>query len=159
MFLKKQNKSFKNLFICTALFLSACTAPIIPPPCTSPANDRVVIRWGTQDENSGITKGYHLDAKADLFEIVDDETGNSMLNKLTTVDGNAYCRMSELVKARFLKAQTVNVPNHEAAFIEYANPYSGIYLRAVWIPKYAEHTGQQFQQLYDSLQTLVPQKD
>ncbi len=159
MFLKKQNKSFKKLFITGAFLLSACTTPVIPPPCVSPANDKVVIRWGMQNENFAPTNAYHLDAQANLFKITDDADGNSELKKLTVIDGNAYCRMSELVKDRFLKAQAVNVPNPESAFIEYANPHTGIYLRAVWIPKYADHTSQEFQQLYDSLQTFVPIKD
>ncbi len=159
MFLKKQNKSLKKLFITATLLLSACTTTVIPPPCTSPATDQIIIRWGMQNENYNVTKGFHLDAQANLFQIVDDPEGNSTLEKLTVIDGNRYCHVAELVKNQFLKTQTVNVLNPESAFIEYANRYNGTYLRAVWIPKYAEHTGQQFQQLYDSLQTLVPIKD
>ena len=156
MFLKKQNKSFKKLFISASAFLlSACTT-LTPPPCATPANEKVVIRWGLQNENSTILSGYHLDAQAQLFEIPGPTVASSDMDKLGNVDGEKYCRLAELVRQRFLKAQTVNVPNPEAAFIEYANPKVGLYWRAVWIPKYAQHTGQNFQQLYDSLQTLVP---
>lgn len=151
-----QNKSFKNLFILTAAFLlSACTT-ITPPPCATPANDKVVIRWGLQNENSTILSGYHLDAKAVLYTIPGPTDATLGLEEIDVVDGEKYCRLAELVRNNFLKAQTVNVPNPESAFIEYANPKVGLYWRAVWIPKYAEHTGQRFQQLYDSLQTLVP---
>jgi hypothetical protein len=160
MFLKTQNKTFKKLFIIAAFLLPACTS-ITPPPCVSPeaGNDKIVVRWGRQNENTTILEGYHLDAQGQLFKIPDPTEDRPDMDKIDNVDGEKYCRLVEQVRGQFLKAQTVNVPNPESAFIEYANPPKGIYLRAVWIPKYAQHTSQEFQKLYDSLQTFVPVED
>jgi len=69
-----------------------------------------------------------------------------------------YCSRVQTLNTALLKTQALHSPGTLARFIEYANPASSVYLRAVWNPDLQTFQSRDMREQFDSLMTLVPKE-
>lgn len=145
-------------FFATALtFLSACrSAPIAlqVAPCIKDNQQGLLIRWGTTDIEAQSIEGYSLDTRGALSQIT-GEDADTTTEVIAAVPHYRYCAAVEQLTKIFVKVQALHSPGTKARYIEYINPRTNVFLRAVWNPDLTTFQSRDMRAQYDSLMKLV----
>lgn len=130
-------------------------------PCLTEKQMNLEITWGDFDVyESGDWKGFSLLTNSALMAVDSSKTSASSSTELVDYVGHeSYCSTVERVNAYFLKVQALHSPGTKARFIQYANPTTGVYLRAVWNPELETFQSRDMRALFEELSKLVPPDD
>lgn len=143
--------------VVAAMVVIGCSSvkrPETEAPCIRENQKQLMIRWGTTEETGGRTY-YELDARAELWTVT--VVGTDTTRKHTAViDPAKYCTAAADVNTTFLKVQALYSPGTRSRFIEYTNPPTNVYLRAVWNPDLSTFQSRDMRAQYDDLMKLVP---
>ncbi len=148
-----------SLAVTALLVASSCGTPrpTVPHPCVAPNQAELMIRWGTQDDSTGLLEQYSMNTKGEIFRYAGPIAERADGTYLVFVDGPTYCSMAKLTMNAFLKVQALNTPARKQRFIDYRNTRTDVYLRAVWNPDLQTFQSRDMRELYDELMNLVPQ--
>lgn len=114
-----------------------------------------MIRWGNGSDTTSEIHWYELNTKGELFQGAVSAAGDTTMDYLLPVDQQKYCTLAANLNIAFLKTQALHSPGKLYRFIEYSNPTSSVYLRAVWNPELQTFQSRDMRFQYDSLMQLV----
>lgn len=148
----------RGLGLLLITLVCACSTvhrPSAYAPCISEQQRSLSVRWGEEDTASRQSFWYKLDARGQLFRtfVRGTDTTDSYL---TAIDHGIYCTAVADVSASFIKVQALHSGGTRSRYIEYANPATGVFLRAVWNPELQTFQSREMRVRYDSLMKLVP---
>ncbi len=148
-----------SLALTVVLVASGCGTPrpTVPHPCVAANQSELMIRWGTQDDSTGLLEQYSMNTKGEIFRYAGPVAERADGTYLVFVDGPTYCSTAKLTMNAFLKVQALNTPARKQRFIDYRNTRTDVYLRAVWNPDLQTFQSRDMRELYDELMNLVPQ--
>lgn len=141
-----------------ALISCGTPRPTAVAPCIKPIQQNLLIRWGNGSEASAEMLWYELNTKGELFKGAVSAARDTAMEYLLPVDQRKYCTIASNVNTAFLKTQALHSPGKLYRFIEYSNPTSSVYLRAVWNPELQTFQSRDMRFQYDSLMLLVPEE-
>lgn len=127
----------RGLWLLLMTLVCACSTvhrPSAYAPCISEQQRSLSVRWGEDDAANRQSFWYKLDARGQLFRtsVRGTDTTDSYL---TAIDHGIYCTAVADVSASFIKVQALHSGGTRSRYIEYANPATGVFLRAVWNPE------------------------
>jgi len=131
--------------------------PTAPHACVAPNQAELMIRWGTQDDSTGVLEQFSMNTKGEIFRYAGPIARRADGEYLHFVDGTTYCSMAKLTMNSFLKVQALNTPARKQRFIDYRNTRTDVYLRAVWNPDLQTFQSRDMRELYDELMKLSTQ--
>ncbi len=108
--------------------------PTAPAPCVRENQRDIIIRWGTEDDSLKTLTRYSMNTKGEIFYYSGPITDTVAETYRTHLDAADYCDMASSVNTAFLKTQALSVRGKRARYIEYINPHTDVYLRAMWNP-------------------------
>ncbi len=142
-----------------ALSCSSCThADTNMPSCINERTRQTIIRWGNYDVNSGKLHSYQFTgslALATVHRLTYRE--QPVIDNIGAIKGEVFCKWLAKTIETFEDIQTLNAPGETARYVEYSSSKATI--RAVWNPKYQTFGSKEFRALYDSLMTLIPDRN
>lgn len=137
-----------------ATALSGCSSPPPPPDCITSENRELLVRWGDIEEDKTVT-GFAVHSNASMVSFAQKSLEAPMKEtELGVMDGVVYCETVKLIRTTFLEVQALHAPGNVSRFIEISNPPQGLYLRAVWNPKYETFGSKEFRAIFDTLQSF-----
>lgn len=147
------------LFV-VAMAMSGCLSsvrerPTSPAPCVRESQQNILIRWGTQDDSLNVTTVYSLNTKGEIFSYSGPVADTMTESYLLHVEPTEYCDMASSVNTSFLKTQALSVRGMRARFIEYINPHTDVYLRAMWNPDLSTFQSRDMRTEYDYLMGYI----
>jgi hypothetical protein len=126
------------------------------PNCITKHNLQMEIAWGTEYQKSETFMGYKLITDASVYKYWTDSADQKPQFKLIgNLMPEKYCEIVNQLQDIILRNQTLNVPADTVSYIEYKNPISNTFFRAVWNPKFHTKGNMEFYQLYDTLMVLA----
>ncbi len=148
------------LLVVCALIATGCKSTYSErgyAPCVKENQQQLLIRWGTLDNVTQMEEYYTLDARGTIqrFSVKSADTARRSVAELPP-DG--FCNTATEVHRTFVKVQALNSPGTRARYIEYANPVTSVFLRAVWNPELNTFQSRDMRSLYETLMSLVPNK-
>lgn len=143
----------------TALF-SGClsstrTRPTSIAPCIRESQRDIQIRWGTEDDSLQTVTRYSLNTKGEVFSYTGPVSDTIQEQYLVHVEPSDYCEMASSVNSAFLKTQALSVRGKRARYIEYINPSTDVYLRAMWNPDLSTFQSRDMRAEFDRLMEYV----
>ncbi len=93
-----------------------------------------MIRWGTEDDSLKTATRYSMNTKGEIFHYSGPMADTMLETYAMHVDASDYCEIASSVNTTFLKTQALGVRGKRARYIEYVNPHTDVYLRAMWNP-------------------------
>lgn len=143
--------------IVVGLVLTSCVTPRpeTPAPCVTPSTSELVLRWGTEDDSLDVIDVYRMNTKGEIFHFDGPRTTPISDEYLLHIDQGVYCSSASSVNSCFLKTQALNSRGRKARFVEYYNPGTDVYLRAVWNPDLQTFQSRDMRKEYDQLMSLV----
>lgn len=129
--------------------------PETPAPCVTAKMTGLELRWGTKDDSSQTVEVFRMNTKGEIFRYAGPRVNDPVDAYLLHIDQREYCSVASSVNACFLKTQALNSPGRKARFIEYYNPSTDVYLRAVWNPDLQTFQSRDMRKEYDQLMALV----
>lgn len=156
------------IVVCSFLLIGCPSARVVTQPdpgkapCLNDKQSSLTITWGDiADFSLGNWAGYTLKANTAVSRVAGSATeeASEQTVLLDYVGHETYCETVERVNAYFLKVQALHSPGTKARFIQYANPTTGVYLRAVWNPELETFQSRDMRALFDELSKLVPPDD
>ena len=138
------------------MILQACGSATVltVAPCIKDNQQDLTIRWGTRNDSTGEFKEYVMDTKGSIVCRY-GEHADTAIAELDPITHNQYCTTVEQLTKVFVKVQALHSPGTKARFIEYTNPRSNVFLRAVWNPDLSTFQSRDMRAQYDSLMRLV----
>ncbi len=139
------------------LAVTSCVTPRpqTPAPCVTPSTSELVLRWGTEDDSLKTIDVYRMNTKGEIFYYNGTRTTPLNDEYLLHIDQRDYCSAASSVNSCFLKTQALNSRGRKARFIEYFNPSTDVYLRAVWNPELQTFQSRDMRKEYEQLMSLV----
>lgn len=139
-----------------SILLHSCGSTTVLPvaSCIKENQQDLLIRWGTKNDSTLDFTEYRMDTRGSVSKIYGNGTDSSM-DELSPVPSPQYCAAIEQLTKVFVKVQALHSPGTKARFIEYTNPRSNVYLRAVWNPDLSTFQSRDMRAQYDSLMKLI----
>ena len=147
-----------SLIACGVL-LAACRTPRpeTVAPCVTKDTRDLVLRWGTEDDSLNVIEVYRLNTKGEVFFYKGPRKDSIADEYKLHIDQRDYCAAASSVNACFLKTQALNSRGRKGRFIEYFNPSTDVYLRAVWNPDLQTFQSRDMRKEYDQLMSILDQ--
>lgn len=154
------SRRFSFAFVIAAVVLASCVTrprPTAPAPCVTEKTRELTIRWGTHDDSLQVIDVYRMNTRGEIFHYQGPMSTSIVDDYLLHVDQPEYCTAASSVNACFLKTQALNTGARKSRFVEYFNPSTDVYLRAVWNPDLQTFQSRDMRKEYDNLMKLVKQ--
>ncbi|MBU3679251.1 MAG: hypothetical protein FGM32_06555 [Candidatus Kapabacteria bacterium] len=147
-----------SLISCSVL-LVACTTPRPEnvAPCVTKDTRDLVLRWGTEDDSLNVIEVYRLNTKGEVFYYKGPRKDTITDDYKLHIDQRDYCTTASSVNSCFLKTQALNSRGRKGRFIEYFNPSTDVYLRAVWNPDLQTFQSRDMRKEYEQLMSILDQ--
>lgn len=121
------------------------------PYCLSSSSKSIEISWGSFNLTTTDTIHYIIKSNRKIVQIKPKE------RVITKLDEQTFCKLLFRINEAFLKTQVINELGDTLEFMEYKNPTTGFYSRAIWNPKFRTKNSLLFRQLIDSINAYVNQ--
>ena len=146
-----------GLITIVAAGLMACTTPRPenPAPCVPASQVDLLIRWGTEHDSAGTVEQYTMNTKGEIFRYEGPAAQRADGEFVLAAEPQKYCEMAKATMDVFLKTQALNVRGKRGRFVDYRNPKTDVYLRAVWNPDLQTFQSRDMRELYDDLMKLL----
>ncbi len=140
------------------VLLCACKTPRPenPAPCVPQTQLERLLRWGTEHDSASTVEQYTMNSKGEIFYYHGPQDKRSDGEFLVAIDQTDYCSLSKHVTDAFLKTQALNVRGKRGRFIDFRNPRTDVYLRAVWNPDLNTFQSRDVREVYDELMKQIP---
>lgn len=125
--------------------------PTSPAPCVRETQRNIMIRWGTRDDSLLTTTQYAMNTKGEVFRYSGPLADTMLEQYVLHVEPSEYCEMASSVNSTFLKTQALAARGTRARYIEYINPHTDVYLRAMWNPDLTTFQSRDMRAEYDRL--------
>jgi hypothetical protein len=125
--------------------------PTTPAPCIRENQRDIVVRWGTEDDSLKTLTRFSVNTKGEVFRYSGPITDTISETYVTHLDASDYCDVAASVNTTFLKTQALSVRGKRARYIEYINPHTDVYLRAMWNPDLSTFQSRDMRAEYDRL--------
>lgn len=137
---------------------AGCSPAVEKADCINERTKPVVIRWGDYDTEGGRLRAYQFNGSLELAKVKRETVSEQPdIEKYGTMEGVQFCTWLRKSLDVFEQIQSLNAPGETSRYVEYSTPKTTI--RAVWNPKFQTFGSKEFRALYDSLMTLVPEKE
>jgi len=123
-----------SAFSKTGCLASVRQRPTSVAPCVRETQQQIVLRWGDEDDSLQTMTRYSLNTKGEIFHYSGPIVDTIPETYLVHVELSEYCEMASSVNSSFLKTQALSVRGRRARYIEYINPHTDVFLRAMWNP-------------------------
>lgn len=143
-----------------ATVLTSCLSatrqrPTMPAPCVKETQREITIRWGTRDDSLMTMTQYTMNTKGEVFRYTGPLADTMTELYAMHVEPDEYCEMAASVNSAFLKTQALSVRGTRARYIEYMNPHTDVYLRAMWNPDLSTFQSRDMRAEYDRLMEYI----
>lgn len=128
--------------------------------CIKPGMEKLAITWGDVILKTGEIDGWRLNAKGEVLRFTREElNSDSIISKTSEIDKSKLCSLISMINSEILKTQALNAPGDISRYVEFYNPETGTNFRAIWNPKFQTVGSKGFRAIYDSLMSVVPEKN
>lgn len=123
--------------------------------CINESQHELYIRWGTEDETTGLLTGSFMNAKGEVFAFTNPR--DSVMDTVYAgyLANDHFCQRAAAVQEAFLRTQAMNVRGTKARFVEYVNKPRNVFLRVVWNPDLQTFQSRYFRSEFDSLEKAM----
>lgn len=135
----------------TGCFSTIRQRPVTSAPCVRETQRNIMIRWGTRDDSLMTVTQYSMNTKGEVFRYTGAIADSMPEQYYVHVEPAEYCEMAASVNSSFLKTQALAARGARARYIEYINPHTDVYLRAMWNPDLSTFQSRDMRAEYDRL--------